>query len=950
MCARLVDVTVRRRGIRTAGSNKYGCFGKLLSFCHSDKKSVGRSGACVIQPTALAFSNGGSNLFCAYHNGDVYALDFIHDRCRLVANLFQNITAICGQHDKNRLLVGLQNTNIHVLDTDTGREHGILRGHTSHIQSISTQTRGIYGISVGSNEAILWNLRTLEKRCKLHIEPDTNVTSVFFLPPHDSHILSCLRNGSVYVWDVDRLECCYHLSGKEHGLLNYQTVATTSGGLFLFAAGRSPFIHLWRLDHLHDQDLLPSVKSATGKPANCEGDRELMEVIRLPKPAYSVRRLAWLPNPLSCISSDDRQSHVDELDGILLALGNDHRVRFLKRITNDGRSSAPAGDTGDTVRWNCLFTIGRGSLEDPLIRNLTVPQPIRSSIGTKLPCTLGQTAGSYVALLDLQGYVHLHDLSVALDQLYKPNPPFLNVANEEKYRKRVRSIPVVEFKPVKSAPSKTGSLLTQNSFQCSTLGRCTDVHANPYVDPAEGLLSRGRLRSLLKEFGRFPDRYRSFIWRSVLQLPSNTQAFDALVKKGIHPAFATIPACFRSRQKKSIGVLQKVCSALAFWSPMFGETDWLLVMAYPFVRLFESNNLHAFEVVATVLNNWCEFWFKDFPNPPANILRIVDCLVRHFDPELHSHFTKCHVTTEMYAWPLFQTVLSEIFTQEEWLQLWDTVICYPPGFLIACVAAYAICGRRLLLPVQHVDAFETFFRSPTTIPVRNVVDLAHQFLALCPPTIHPDRVLVNTLRSESFLRQDSSGALDRLTSVPFRPLTSPYYPIVIPTSDFIRRHSNTGVKEEMDETHRTMRRSSSLDPIIVEDAKLQEHRKTFAALLRQINSHEKHMADELPHSRKSSNSPNQSASTKRKVSPSSNSFYESANRPRKPLGQATTAVSIFDSGPVGLQRNANNTKIGFKIKELAKENQELLSGVEALLNRLRNSKVQLSTSVAAEGR
>ncbi|TGZ56436.1 hypothetical protein CRM22_010160 [Opisthorchis felineus] len=545
MCARLVDVTVRRRGIRTAGSNKYGCFGKLLSFCHSDKKSVGRSGACVIQPTALAFSNGGSNLFCAYHNGDVYALDFIHDRCRLVANLFQNITAICGQHDKNRLLVGLQNTNIHVLDTDTGREHGILRGHTSHIQSISTQTRGIYGISVGSNEAILWNLRTLEKRCKLHIEPDTNVTSVFFLPPHDSHILSCLRNGSVYVWDVDRLECCYHLSGKEHGLLNYQTVATTSGGLFLFAAGRSPFIHLWRLDHLHDQDLLPSVKSATGKPANCEGDRELMEVIRLPKPAYSVRRLAWLPNPLSCISSDDRQSHVDE-----------------------------------------------------------------------------------------------------------PNPPFLNVANEEKYRKRVRSIPVVEFKPVKSAPSKTGSLLTQNSFQCSTLGRCTDVHANPYVDPAEGLLSRGRLRSLLKEFGRFPDRYRSFIWRSVLQLPSNTQAFDALVKKGIHPAFATIPACFRSRQKKSIGVLQKVCSALAFWSPMFGETDWLLVMAYPFVRLFESNNLHAFEVVATVLNNWCEFWFKDFPNPPANILRIVDCLVRHFDPELHSHFTKCHVTTEVSFFPV----------------------------------------------------------------------------------------------------------------------------------------------------------------------------------------------------------------------------------------------------------------------------------------------------------
>ncbi|GAA50723.1 WD repeat-containing protein 67, partial [Clonorchis sinensis] len=828
------------------------------------------------------------------------------------------------------------------------------------------------------------------------------------------------------------------------------------GGLFLFAAGRSPFIHLWCLDHLHDKDLLPSAKSTTGQLATGEGDRELMEVIRLPKPAYSVRRLAWLPNPSSCISSDNCQIHVDELDGILLALGNDHRVRFLKRFTNEGRSSVSAGDTRDTVRWHCLFTVGRGTLDDPLIMNLIVPQPIRSSIGTTLACTRGQTAGSYVALLDLQGYVHLHDLSVALDQLYKPPPSLLNVAKEEKYRRRVRSIPVVEFKPVKPAPSKTDSLLTQNGFQCSTLGRHTGVHTNLYADPDEGLLNRGRLRSLLREFGRFPDKYRTFIWRSVLQLPSNTQAFDALVKKGIHPAFATIPPCFRSRQKKSIGVLQKVCSALAFWSPMFGETDWLLMMAYPFVRLFENNNLRAFEVVATVLNNWCELWFRDFPNPPANILCIVDCLVKHFDPELHSHFTKCHVTTEMYAWPLFQTVLSELFTQEEWLQLWDTIICYPPGFLIACVAAYAVCGRRLLLPVQNVDAFEAFFRSPTTIPVRTVVDLAHQLLHLCPPTIHPDRVLVNTLRSESFLSQDSSGALDGLTSIPFRPLTSPYYPIVIPPSDFIRRNPHKGVKKEMDETHRTMRRSTSLDPITAEDAKLHEHRKTFAALLRQVNSHEKHLADELPHSRKSLNSSDQSASTKRNVSSSSNSwawrtevflanedsacairdqtttafgaeinakclilkrrirmyvhqsseldslsgiqwiisshkcgsishldciadnktelfvsqpnlqstsfksskhqlsssekFYESANRPRKPLGQTTTAVSIFDSGSLRLQRNANNTKIGFKIKELAKENQELLTGVEELLDRLRNSKCNLQLARYAEYR
>lgn len=52
----------------------------------------------------------------------------------------------------------------------------------------------------------------------------------------------------------------------------------------------------------------------------------------------------------------------------------------------------------------------------------------------------------------------------------------------------------------------------------------------------------------------------------------------------------------------TIGHFFRVCSCLAFWSPLFGETDWLPLFIFPFVKLFQSNMMHAFEVVATVLS------------------------------------------------------------------------------------------------------------------------------------------------------------------------------------------------------------------------------------------------------------------------------------------------------------------------------------------------------------
>ena len=157
-----------------------------------------------------------------------------------------------------------------------------------------------------------------------------------------------------------------------------------------------------------------------------------------------------------------------------------------------------------------------------------------------------------------------------------------------------------------------------------------------------------------------------FIWRSLLQLPENHAAFCSLVDKGTHSAFVRLHENYPIKSRKLLRVLQRlvivflssfsgiyarrrlidtwtiafcvtksysiircicgsilsfVCciqnvftmsfqsrilSALAHWSAVFGETEYLPLLVFPFVKLFQNNQLICFEVVASVLGTVIE--------------------------------------------------------------------------------------------------------------------------------------------------------------------------------------------------------------------------------------------------------------------------------------------------------------------------------------------------------
>jgi len=46
----------------------------------------------------------------------------------------------------------------------------------------------------------------------------------------------------------------------------------------------------------------------------------------------------------------------------------------------------------------------------------------------------------------------------------------------------------------------------------------------------------------------------------------------------------------------------RVLSSLAHWSQIFAETEFLSLLAFPFVKLFQNNQLVCFEIIAAVLS------------------------------------------------------------------------------------------------------------------------------------------------------------------------------------------------------------------------------------------------------------------------------------------------------------------------------------------------------------
>lgn len=159
-------------------------------------------------------------------------------------------------------------------------------------------------------------------------------------------------------------------------------------------------------------------------------------------------------------------------------------------------------------------------------------------------------------------------------------------------------------KPVKVAKVKTPSASTRKRVR-SAKQRVTSLVPQTEAD-REGVgsprLNKDKLLSILKGYGEYPTKYRMFIWRCLLGLPENHTAYSSLLDRGTHPSYLALHKQYPIKSRKLLRVLQRALSALAHWASIFGEMKYLPGLVFPFVKMFQNNQLVTFEILATILS------------------------------------------------------------------------------------------------------------------------------------------------------------------------------------------------------------------------------------------------------------------------------------------------------------------------------------------------------------
>ncbi|NXM83462.1 TBC31 protein, partial [Oenanthe oenanthe] len=418
--------------------------------------------------------------------------------------------------------------------------------------------------------------------------------------------------------------------------------------------------------------------------------KQLIKIIQMPEEVRAVRHLEFLP---------------DSFDGgsnqVLGVLSQDNIMRFINIET-------------------CKLLFDIGSPEEGISTAAISPN------------------GRYIASVMKNGSLNLYSVQALTEEGNKP-PPLMFKAVEDgpKYTPEANKL----ITKVTSGRSKGPWKSKQSKIQSRLLKLQENTSLENKENELPGGLNKKRLQALLKGFGEYPAKYRMFVWRSLLQLPENHLAFSSLLDRGIHSAFVNIQKEYPIKSRKLLRVLQRTLSCLAHWSAIFAETPYMPLLAFPFVKLFQNNQLICFEVVATVVVNFCQHWFEYFPNPPVNVLSMMENILGHHDKELLQHLVKYNVTSQVYAWPLLETLLSEVLTREEWLKVFDNIFSNHPSYFLMVVVAYIICSRAPLLHCNQAADFEYFFHHRNNVDINVVIKEAYHLMEATPLDIHPQLML-----------------------------------------------------------------------------------------------------------------------------------------------------------------------------------------------------------------
>jgi len=254
-----------------------------------------------------------------------------------------------------------------------------------------------------------------------------------------------------------------------------------------------------------------------------------------------------------------------------------------------------------------------------------------------------------------------------------------------------------------------------------------DLFKRAGIDPEESKLQHCKLRQLLQHYGEYPGQYRGFIWRFLLQLPNNKAAFEGLYSKGMHPALAALHNTAGDWSGQMYAKVERVLSALAYWSPIFGEAEFVPGLLVPLASTCRGDDLSLFETAITLFQQWFQHWLEFYPTPPLNYLQSIHNLVQFHSPKLHQHLQSLHCAPKAYIWPALRHLYVGFLGLEGSVKLLDFLFTDwdKPQLLLFVAAAVVIKQENRLLKMRKASEIAAFFTSPRTVRLEKVLELAY---------------------------------------------------------------------------------------------------------------------------------------------------------------------------------------------------------------------------------
>jgi hypothetical protein len=203
---------------------------------------------------------------------------------------------------------------------------------------------------------------------------------------------------------------------------------------------------------------------------------------------------------------------------------------------------------------------------------------------------------------------------------------------------------------------------------------------------SKALIKRQNLVGVLRRHQGFPDRNRVILWRFLLRLPMNEEAYLVLAKQKVHPLVADLGTRLPMKFSVILSRLTKLMSALVYWHPPLAECDWLPAFVFPFLQTCIRDNLVSFEIVTTIIFNWCQEWLYFIPNPPITILSRIERIAKDNGGTADLSF----------AWPVLRSFFGEVATTDAALMMMDHILSSRTVFLEYLVAAFAVLKIKVL--------------------------------------------------------------------------------------------------------------------------------------------------------------------------------------------------------------------------------------------------------------